>query len=138
MKIEPQNVLVVGDDLIDDIYGMIAFDMFTGQRDRGEHNFMFECELLKPQVIMYIFSLAFQMAGAMILIIKYFKNAKDTLLKEYFYGNVSVEQYEDAQDEVELKKGKLQGNKRLFTYCPETEFLPQSIPAHGLWANHLE
>ena len=30
--------------LIDDIYGMIAFDMFTGQRDRGEHNFMFECD----------------------------------------------------------------------------------------------
>ena len=39
---------VFGEDkinkLIDDIYGMIAFDMFTGQRDRGEHNFMFECD----------------------------------------------------------------------------------------------
>lgn len=29
--------------LIDDIYGMMAFDMFTGQRDRGAHNFLFEC-----------------------------------------------------------------------------------------------
>lgn len=35
-----------GDDktnkLVDDIYSMICFDMFTGQHDRGEHNFMFE------------------------------------------------------------------------------------------------
>ena len=30
--------------LIDDIYGLISFDMFTGQRDRGEHNFLFECD----------------------------------------------------------------------------------------------
>ena len=30
-------------ELMNDIYGMIAFDTFTGQRDRGEHNFMFEC-----------------------------------------------------------------------------------------------
>ena len=30
--------------LMNDIYGMISFDMFTGQSDRGEHNFMFECD----------------------------------------------------------------------------------------------
>lgn len=30
--------------LMDDIYGLISFDMFTGQTDRGEHNFMFECD----------------------------------------------------------------------------------------------
>lgn len=29
--------------LFDDIYGMMAFDLFAGQSDRGEHNFMFEC-----------------------------------------------------------------------------------------------
>jgi len=30
--------------LMNDIYGMISFDMFTAQSDRGEHNFMFECD----------------------------------------------------------------------------------------------
>ena len=28
--------------LMSDIFGIICFDMFTGQYDRGEHNFMFE------------------------------------------------------------------------------------------------
>ena len=68
---------------------------------------MFECELLKSEVIFYVFSLGFQMAGAMILIIKYLSNAKETFYREYFYGNVAIEQYADATDEVELKKDKL-------------------------------
>lgn len=28
--------------LMNDMYGMISFDMFTGQYDRGQHNFLFE------------------------------------------------------------------------------------------------
>lgn len=34
----------VTNNLMNDIYGLISFDMFTGQYDRGEHNFMFECD----------------------------------------------------------------------------------------------
>ena len=30
--------------LMDDIYGLISFDMFTGQYDRMDYNFMFECD----------------------------------------------------------------------------------------------
>ena len=47
-KFKLASVSAFGNDksniLMNDIYGLISFDMFTGQSDRGEHNFMFECD----------------------------------------------------------------------------------------------
>lgn len=48
---------------------------------------MLKCELLKPEVLMYIFSLAFQVAGAVLLIIKYFGTTREQIIDEYYPGS---------------------------------------------------
>ena len=48
---------------------------------------MFECELLKAEVITYVLSLAFQVAGAVLLIIKYLGRTRERIIEEYFPGS---------------------------------------------------
>ena len=67
---------------------------------------MFGCELLKVRVIAYVFSLAFQVAGAVLLIIKYFGRTKERIFEEYFPGSNIAER--DENDITTLNKEKVQ------------------------------
>ena len=64
------------------------------------------CELLKIQVIVYILSLAFQIAGAILLIIKYWGNTKQRIIDEYFPGSNLAKR--DENNNTKLEKEKVQ------------------------------
>lgn len=66
---------------------------------------MFEC-ILDFEVAIYIMSLALQVAGAVLLIIKYFGKTKDRIIDEYFPGSNIVER--DKNNNVTLRKEKVQ------------------------------
>lgn len=57
---------------------------------------------LKLEVLFYIFSLAFQVAGAVLLIIKYWGKTKERIIDEYFPGSNIAER--DKDNNVILKK----------------------------------
>ena len=67
---------------------------------------MFDCELLKPEVVSYVLSLAFQVAGAVLLIIKYFGKTKERIINEYFPGSNIAKR--DSRGNTVLKKEKVQ------------------------------
>lgn len=58
------------------------------------------------KLILYILSLAFQVAGAVLLIIKYCGKTKQRIISEYFPGSNVIER--DDDDRVHLKKEKVQ------------------------------
>lgn len=64
------------------------------------------CELLETESIAYILSLAFQVAGAVLLIIKYCGNTKQRIIDEYFPGSNIAER--DENDNAKLEKEKVQ------------------------------
>lgn len=68
---------------------------------------MFECELLQWEVQAYVWSLALQVAGAVLLIIKYFSNTNDRLLDEYYHGGGVIIK-DPKSEEVILYKDRLQ------------------------------
>jgi len=67
---------------------------------------MFNCELFRMDTLFYIFSLAFQVAGAVILIIKYFGKTKERIIEEYYPGSNIAER--DENNTIVLEKEKLQ------------------------------
>ena len=82
---------------------------------------MFGCELLKWDVIAYILSLSFQIAGAVMLIIKYLGDTEGMILEEYFPESGVIGA--DENDYVTLEKKKMQLcavniyiNRASFTY----------------------
>ena len=66
---------------------------------------MIEC-ILDYEVAMYILSLALQVAGAVLLIIKYFGKTKDRIIDEYFPGSNIIER--DKANKATLCKEKVQ------------------------------
>ena len=65
---------------------------------------MFGCELLKIEVIAYVLSLSFQVAGAVLLIIKYFGKTKERIIEEYFPGSNIAERDENDNSTLEKEK----------------------------------
>lgn len=63
-------------------------------------------EVLNPGVFAYTLSLAFQVAGAVLLIIKYFGRTKERIIDEYFPGSNYVKY--DENENVTLEKNKVQ------------------------------
>lgn len=61
--------------------------------------------LLEHPVQCYIFAVALQMSGAIILILYFCGKTKDRILKEYFPGSNTVER--DENNKVILDKGKI-------------------------------
>ena len=62
--------------------------------------------MLTLEVIAYVLSLAFQVAGAILLIIKYWGRTKERIIEEYFPGSNIIEP--DDDDNVHLEKRKVQ------------------------------
>ncbi|MBD5517698.1 MAG: hypothetical protein HDR07_04155 [Lachnospiraceae bacterium] len=58
------------------------------------------------KLLLYILSLAFQVAGAVLLIIKYCGKTKQRIINEYFPGSNIIER--DDDDTVHLEKEKVQ------------------------------
>lgn len=58
------------------------------------------------KILLYILSLAFQVAGAVLLIIKYCGKTKQRIISEYFPGSNIIER--DDDDMVHLEKEKVQ------------------------------
>ena len=58
------------------------------------------------KLLLYILSLAFQVAGAVLLIIKYCGKTKQRIISEYFPGSNVIER--DDNDMVHLEKKKVQ------------------------------
>lgn len=58
------------------------------------------------KILLYILSLAFQVAGAVLLIIKYCGKTKQRIIREYFPGSNIIER--DDDDMVHLEKEKVQ------------------------------
>lgn len=56
--------------------------------------------------LVYILSLSFQVAGAVLLIIKYWGKTKDRIVDEYFPGSNIIER--DEEDNIKLEKEKVQ------------------------------
>ena len=62
---------------------------------------MDRCHLLSWEVIFYIFSISFQVAGAVLLIIKYCGNTMNMMLQEYFpEGGVILVEKNNGQDYI--------------------------------------
>ena len=64
------------------------------------------CGLLSIQEWIYILSLAFQIAGAVLLIIKYCYNTKNRIIEEYFPGTNIAER--DKNGNIKLEKKEVQ------------------------------
>ncbi len=64
------------------------------------------CGILTGQGWIYVLSLAFQVSGAVLLIIKYCGNTKDRIIDEYFPGSNIV--IRDKKDNTKLEKKKIQ------------------------------
>lgn len=58
------------------------------------------------EVLVYSLSLSFQVAGAVLLIIKYWGKTKDRIVDEYFPGSNIIER--DEEDNIKLEKEKVQ------------------------------
>lgn len=67
---------------------------------------MLQCELLEWRAMAYILSLAFQVAGAVLLIIKYWGRTRERIIDEYFPGSNVIER--DKNNNVKLQKDKVQ------------------------------
>lgn len=69
---------------------------------------MFNCELLKLSTMCYILSLAFQVAGAVLLIIKYFGRTKERIMDGYFPSSSYVKMDRENSNNILLEKDKVQ------------------------------
>lgn len=82
---------------------------------------MFECELLKAEVITYVLSLAFQVAGAVLLIIKYLGKTRERIIEEYFPGSNVAKRDENNmatldKERVQICAQKIYDNRMAFLF----------------------
>lgn len=63
--------------------------------------------MVTMEIIAYVLSLAFQVAGAILLIIKYFGNTQKQIIEEYFSGSSYVETDKTNINNSLLKKDKV-------------------------------
>ena len=69
------------------------------------------CKILNPGVITYVLSLAFQIAGAVLLIIKYWGRTRERIIDEYFPGSNIIGR--DDENNAHLEKRKVQKCARI-------------------------
>ena len=65
---------------------------------------MFNCELFRLDTLFFVFSIAFQVAGAVILIIKYFGKTEERIKQEYYPGSNIAPRDENEYTKLEGKK----------------------------------
>lgn len=77
--------------------------------------------MLTLEVVVYILSLAFQVSGAVLLIIKYWGRTRERIVDEYFPGSNFIDR--DENNNVRMKKEKVQkcaqtiyGNRMAFVF----------------------
>lgn len=78
-------------------------------------------DLLNINTMIYIFSLSFQLAGAILLIIKYFGKTKNRIIEEYFPGSNIIERDEKnicrmERDKVRESVRKVYDNRMSFIF----------------------
>ena len=96
---------------------------------------MCQCELLKPEIIAYIFSLAFQVSGAILLIVQYWGRTEARIITEYFPGNNFV--FLDKTQIITMKKEKVQKCVRI-VYHNRMSFLYIAFGyILSIWGNPL-